>query len=647
MNLLCNLNKNAGALGNPAILFFLSLFVGTQQLHAQETNEIQNVWRQTFIEADGSKTSLAAKNTNTTWVIEPIDNSTDVRIKHQASGAYLNSETDDKFPMVGTIKPGWLSAMWTLEPVDGTEFVRIKNKWRGTYLHTETGALETGAIKSGWLSAQWKVTGKSGVGQSGNTNTNTNNAAALNDYVKSLNYDPRRLLAVQADGGTVLRDEPKGSEKKNRKEGNNKVTICTTTDYSMSKNFDEVVIMQPTNGIIYPGALIYADQNLVNGQPRPLTNLPAGSVRLTVDLPGLGERGSFAVKTPNNGTVQAGIDNTLRAWNEGPAYKEDYINASRSSSNIAVSYSSEQLGLGLGVDVKWSSGAVSSQFSFKSTSEKKVAVMMFKQVFYTVTAEPPAMPANAFQPSVTLAQAQAAFNASAPPAYVQSVSYGRIIMFRIETSANVTEADLKASLKYAAGDVSLGVNANANYKNILNNSSVTYALLGGNAEITSAIASARDFASLEPLIKGKNAVYSKSNPGVPVSYTVRFLKDHQIAKMGTTTNYTKEECKDYNNMSVKLAHSGAYVAKYLVSYTSNGAPIVIPHEGKTAGWTQVLNFPGDATNIRIQAWAATGLVWDPWGVIYDKYITPEELTGKCIRNHGTTLDRKWDYQCSF
>ena len=466
------------------------------------------------------------------------------------------------------------------------------------------------------------------------------NAKGINDYVRSLNYDPRKLLAVEADGGTLLREKPVESSTK-RDDRGNAVVICTTSKYSMSNNFDEVVVMQPTNGIVYPGALIYADNNLVRGQPRPLTNLPLGQIELTVDLPGIGSNGTFVVKNPSNGAVQTNLDEALKYWNENSAYKEGYVNAARSSSNAAISYSSEQLALSLGVNVKWASGNAAAQFSYKSSSSKKVAVMMFKQVFYTVTSAPPANPANAFAPEVTASQAQSAFNNETPPAYIQSVSYGRIIMFRMESSDQATDAEMEASFRYATGAVEVSADAKAKYESILKNSTITYALLGGNGEVLSEIASAASFKDIEPLIKGKNSVYSKANPGVPISYTVRFLKDQSIAKMGTTTEYTKEVCQNIPNMSIQLIHSGAYVAKYEITYNNAGKEVKVETGNQTAGWKQTFYFPGDATNVRLGGWAMTGLVWAPWGEIYNKILTPEELKNKCITNTGTTLNRNF------
>ena len=123
------------------LLLFCSLLIIVQQLSAQETAEIQNFWRKSYIQADAGKTGLGTQGEKAVWMVEKIANSTDGRLKHVASGAYLHAETDAKFPAVGAAGPGWLSSMWILEPVAGTNLVRIKNKWRNLYLHTETGAL--------------------------------------------------------------------------------------------------------------------------------------------------------------------------------------------------------------------------------------------------------------------------------------------------------------------------------------------------------------------------------------------------------------------------------------------------------------------------------------------------------------------------
>ena len=132
-------------------------FFIAQQLLAQGNVSIQNAWQQTYLQADAEKPSLGVQSNKAVWVIEKIASSTEVRLKHLASGGYLNAEKDAKFPSIGAIEPGWWSAMWILEPVAGTDQLRLQNKWWSTYLHTESGAVELGTIQPGWASARWKI----------------------------------------------------------------------------------------------------------------------------------------------------------------------------------------------------------------------------------------------------------------------------------------------------------------------------------------------------------------------------------------------------------------------------------------------------------------------------------------------------------
>ena len=473
--------------------------------------------------------------------------------------------------------------------------------------------------------------------------TQPNTSASLRQYIKALTYDPKLLLAVQPTGGELIQEKIKGtSQTRDTKPG--KIVRCTRTDHSLSGNFDDVAILQPTQGVIYPGALLYADQNLVDGQPRPLTGLPRAPIDLRLDLPGLEEDGSFTIANATDGKVQTSVAKALRKWNDGPSYKEGYINASRQSYKSTVAYSSEQLALSLGVNVKWAQGDAAAQFKFDMSNEKTVAVMMYKQVFYTVTYDAPNLPEQFFDPSVSVDEAKEAFHAEKDvisdqklvPAYVSSVNYGRIIMFRLEADKSVLGVDAQAALNYGTGAVTVGVDAKAKYDKILSNSSITVVTMGGSAEVASEAVSARSAGDLMPIIKGKNAVYSKSNPGVPIAYTVKFLKDNTIAKMGSTTDFTTTDCQELRNIWIKLVHNGWYSAHFDVTWDEEGHPNQTFHADKNKDWQQTLSFPGDTTNIRVNISNDTGLVWDPRREIINRQLVPTELN-KCLIIEGTTL----------
>ena len=468
--------------------------------------------------------------------------------------------------------------------------------------------------------------------------------APLRQYIRSLNYNPLTLLSAAPEGGMLLYEKVK-KEESDRTPGNGKITRCTRKTTSLSKNFDDIAILQPTQGVVYPGALVFADANLIDGKPRPMNGLPRAPIDLRVDLPGMQDEGGFTITNPTDGKVQSSLNKALNFWNTSTSFKDGYVNASRSSYNSTVAYSSEQLAMSLGFNAKWASGDAAAQFKFASSSEKNVVVAVYKQVFYTVTYDAPNTPEAFFDGSVTPDEAKEIFSSTAEtetknklvPAYVSSVNYGRIIMLRMETDKNTTKADAEAAMNYSTGAVSVGGSASLNYNKILSNSTFTVITMGGNAEVASNAVSVKSPADLAPIIKGKNARYSKDNPGVPIGYTVKFLKDDSIAKMGTTTEYTTTECQDLNNLWVKVVHNGAYIAHFYVNWDEPGKPNQTrKEEGKTSGFQQKFDFPGDATNIRVKMENDTGLVWQPRREMFNRVMQPDDLN--CVYTAvGTTL----------
>lgn len=364
---------------------------------------------------------------------------------------------------------------------------------------------------------------------------------SIGDVIANLSYNANDLLGVVGSGSTAVQKTP-GEVVNDPPETENNVTRnCSTTSYSLETNFEEIAILKPNAGIIWPGALVKVDNNLRRGLPTPVS-LDRAPVSIRVDLPGIGENGNIDIGSPTFNSVDSGIDDALEWWNAN-AYQDGYVNEASSFSEAKTSYSSKQVSLELGVNVEWASTDFSSQLNFESTAEKRVANMVFKQVFYTVSMAPPSVPTAVFGESLSAEEVESTFSSSSPPGYIQSVSYGRIIMFRLETTFESTDFELEAALKYAAGkNNSIDLDTENAVKNILATSSITTIVIGGNAEVAAEAVTARNFGDLAPIIQGPNAVYSRDNPGAPISYTVRFLKDNTIAKMGYTDSYQAENC---------------------------------------------------------------------------------------------------------
>ena len=197
---------------------------------------------------------------------------------------------------------------------------------------------------------------------------NDSNLNEINSIIANLSYDEESLLNVKDTGGASSSRTLLNENNTNTGPTQGELFACKTEEYSLDANFDDVAILRPTNGVIFPGALVIGNQGMLDGAPDPLS-LGRAPVTLRLDLPGIGDQGTIVVDNPINSSVQSGIDNALEWWNNN-AYQEGYVNAANSSYQAATSYSSKQLSLDVGLNVEWATGSLASQFEYESTTER-------------------------------------------------------------------------------------------------------------------------------------------------------------------------------------------------------------------------------------------------------------------------------------
>ncbi len=462
-------------------------------------------------------------------------------------------------------------------------------------------------------------------------------ATDINAYINGLTYNPDQLLNVQPTGGAPSMRVQKAKTSSPQSRSGGYYINCSKTTYNLQTNFEDVAILKPTNGIIFPGALVKGDASLMDGSPTPIP-IPRAPVRLRIDLPGIGENGNLTVNDPNNSTVQSEIDKGLQWWNDN-AYEEGYVNPAHISYKASTSFSQKQLALDVDMNVEWASNSVAAQFSSTSTSTKKVAMMAFKQGFYTVSMNTPQTPADVFGKNVSLAQVQEMMNSNEPPAYVHSVVYGRILMFKMESTSDASSTEVETALKYSTGVVNLTGAAKTRIENILKTTSTTIISIGGNAAVASQAVTARSFGDLAHILKGQNAVYSKSNPGVPIAYTVRYLKNNTIAKLGYTTDYSVDECKQtaVPGATITLQNDGIYVAYFALRYKDINGVNQSVNSGSMVSFTvRKLNLPPGAHDITVDVDYHGAFTW--YDLFEKSYSVP---SNKCFQLWGTAFSPQY------
>jgi thiol-activated cytolysin len=132
-----------------------------------------------------------------------------------------------------------------------------------------------------------------------------------------------------------------------------------------------------------------------------------------------------------------------------------------------------------------------------------------------------------------------------PPAYVSSVTYGRMVLFTFESA--YSDEEMGAALDFAYnGGADVSGNVSVSYKDIISSSKITAFILGGDAG--TAVQAIDSYDALIAFIKG-GGNYSKDSPGAPIAYKLNYLKDNSPARMSETTNYDVQTC---NRVSQKI-----------------------------------------------------------------------------------------------
>ncbi len=456
----------------------------------------------------------------------------------------------------------------------------------------------------------------------------------IDRFVRTMDFDARRILSAHASDATQALPA--------RRNDGNGVTICKATQRNASGETNDISILSPTAGTIYPGALVRVNDALVEGRPQALP-APRAPVTLRLDLPGQRHAGT-RVEQPSFSNVQSAIDNILIDWID--AQPTHGFNApARHTLNTQRAYSREQVAASLGLNAQWINNSFTANIRGAHERETKTHIALFRQIYYSAIADLPKAPSAVFAPQVTLASLRQQIDNDNPPGFVRSVDYGRLLLIRIDTENSVSDIEIDGALRYAAGqDTSVNADVASRYQNLAQNARITVLAIGGNAQDAAAVTG---MAGLQRAIRS-GATFGRANPGVPISYTVTFLRDHAIAAMRFTADHTEWSCTRRQNAYIRLRHDGAYVARFEIDwreFDDSGAPVERQWRSgsQTAGWTHTRHFPGDAEGIRIRAYAYTGLAWNRWAETINTEL--KAPTNRCFRIAGAVHHRTVDQNC--
>lgn len=463
----------------------------------------------------------------------------------------------------------------------------------------------------------------------------TDFTAELNNYLFGLNYDKTNILTRR---GETLENYTNTSTKQQ----GNEFVVVEKVKKNLSNGSADVAMNG--NGDIFLGALFKANQDLLENKPQQIS-LDRSKGRISVDLPGMVGGDSYVDATPTASGMQEGVNTLLNRWHEKYAAKNPA--PARMQYESTSAYSMNQLKAKFGSDFEKVGVNLKIDFEAVNKGEKQVEVVDFKQIYYTANFDAPKNPSDVFAPGVTVDQLKArGIDETTPPVYVSSVSYGRQMYVKFETTSKSTE--LKAAINAVIKGVP--IKAESEWARVLKDTTVTVSIVGGNADGAARVVTGT-VEDLKKLIQ-EGANFSTQNPAVPISYKTAFLKDNQVATIQSNTDYIETKVTSYKNGYLNLHHKGAYIARYYVywdevTYDKDGVESIRSrqweHNGqnRTAGFQTELQFKGNVRNIRVKIQEKTGLVWEPWRTVYNRTDLPL-VQKRTIVNSGTTIRPKYD-----
>jgi thiol-activated cytolysin len=284
--------------------------------------------------------------------------------------------------------------------------------------------------------------------------------------------------------------------------------------YTAAAGYDEQIALNPQTDIIYPGALIKGE-SILDGSYVPIT-ADRKSITISTSLQGA-EIVSVMVEDPKLSNVREAVNSLMNQEYDVPPANLGFT--------VESIYSHEQMDLAL--NISYSSGVsdVSSSFNFSNTEIRSRVVAKFIQNYYTLDLDLPSRPSD-----LIVGDPNNMNLGSLMPMYVSTVTFGRMALFTVESE--LSESEVRTYLEASYGQVD--GDASADFEKLSSKSTMKVYVLGGSGEYASAtINGFQDFKNY--ITSGGN--FSKTSPGAPISYKLRYIHDNTIARVVSMASY--------------------------------------------------------------------------------------------------------------
>lgn len=399
--------------------------------------------------------------------------------------------------------------------------------------------------------------------------------------------------------------------------------FCEYVHYGETAHFDELVALQPGAVSLWPGAIVRGADAL-EGLLTPI-NAARAPLTVSVSLENLGGSPVATLEDPSLSAFRAARNEILATGVTGAT-------AAQVAFDIEIVHELDQLGTSVGFGAGFFGVAeVDSLFDFQDEERRTKILVDFTQAYYTIDIDPPPRPSDLFLDEVTVADVEAQMGTDDPPMIVQSITYGRRVLFAFESSLDAHAVRTAVEAGFDAFVFSGGVSVDTESAEVLEQTRMTALILGGSGE--TAVAAIGGFEGLlEHLATGGN--YSVDSPGAPIAYQLAYL-DNTGTTFAFTSDWSERNCFDETlDVTVELVemnyiggNDGGSVQVFGELQGRVGAPgEVEPCRPDAEGWFDVFRRDGGGAVEVFGAWQP------PAPVSYTQWDVPTDAAAPlCLR----------------
>lgn len=399
---------------------------------------------------------------------------------------------------------------------------------------------------------------------------------------------------------------------------------CEYVHYSETEHAQDFIAFQPNSATLWPGNVVRGDDAQL-GQLTPI-GLPRAPMTFSTSLQNVNGSPARTMEEPSLSAFREHRNDILR----------DVVGGA--PANIAFSvdrvHDYDQIAVAVGGGVEWFGNGFSSMFDFSNTIESTKILVDFTQAYYTIDVDTPGLPSDLFADDVTVAELEHFTGMENPPMYVQSITYGRKVLFSMESFYSEYEVRTAIDASFNAVLVSGGAMVDVHSKEVLENSRMKAVVIGGSG--AEAVKTISGFDGLvEYIIDGGE--YSNLSPGAPIAYKLAYL-DNSGVKLALTADYQERQCYDnFIDVGAQVAEMeylggnddgpGAIQVKGAIQFRVAPPMEADPCRSDAPGWETIWERGGDGMTLPV-LWINTS---NDGKTIYDHQVDPLKNNQLCMR----------------